>query len=540
MNSDDQNDFEIIPPDSGLPFTKYVQHVHALLLSKTESPDSQMGGEQTLMNYLRSKDVKSLKSFLRKNSWGPSHPIRGFLWVKACEHLHKAKGNVYEEFEKELHVQRHSNDLELPAFVDFDNLTSYHLTENGVNTVGRILSIIHHTNPDIIYCPVLFPLIALFLHYMEPSDVYNCAYELLRAKQPFIMQTKVAVEASKAVLKDLTKKFAKSAYVYLVRKCDSIDVVFDRWIWWIFADLPFPYLVRVLDCYLLEGHKILYRVAIAILILFTKYSTKNVTGSNPHRNVAESIRHFCSDMPFSVKKLMKKCFGIRSLTRKEIRKLQVKHEMLLKSRNFLNHEMVKSMSNQSMGMQLTKSFSGPITLNSDSSIIKTDMLYTIWSWLPARYAVCQPELLYTSEEHGTSLMTLYSLTENHQPTLIFIKTTDDEVFGAFCSTFWGERRRSTKNVSYFGTGETFLFTLAPQKRKYEWVGLTREDVPNTANMFMAGDSSILTVGGGNGEAIQLDANLLHCRTEHCDTFDNDPLCSTEDFTCKVVEVYGFH
>lgn len=43
----------------------------------------------------------------------------------------------------------------------------------------------------------------------------------------------------------------------------------------------------------------------------------------------------------------------------------------------------------------------------------------------------------------------------------------------------------------------------------------------------------------NGEAIQLDENLLHCRTEHCDTFDNPPLCSDQDFTCKVVEVYGF-
>ncbi len=54
-------------------------------------------------------------------------------------------------------------------------------------------------------------------------------------------------------------------------------------------------------------------------------------------------------------------------------------------------------------------------------------LYTIWTWLPPRFAVCQPELLYTSEEHGTSLMTLYTRVESYQPTLIFIKTTNDEV-----------------------------------------------------------------------------------------------------------------
>ncbi|KAJ8310486.1 hypothetical protein KUTeg_012351 [Tegillarca granosa] len=167
-------------------------------------------------------------------------------------------------------------------------------------------------------------------------------------------------------------------------------------------------------------------------------------------------------------------------------------------------------------------------------------LYNIWSWLPPRYAVCQPELLYTSEEHGTSLMTLYTRAENHEPTLIVIKTTTDEVFGAFCSTYWRDRRHKNKNLSYFGTGETFLFTLVPERKKYEWVGLHQSEIPNTANMFLAGDNSVLTIGGGHGEAIQLDANLLHCRTEKCDTFDNNPLCSNQDFTCKVVEVYGFH
>ena len=43
----------------------------------------------------------------------------------------------------------------------------------------------------------------------------------------------------------------------------------------------------------------------------------------------------------------------------------------------------------------------------------------------------------------------------------------------------------------------------------------------------------------HGEAILLDENLLHCRTEHSDTFANEPLCAKKDFCCKVVEVYGF-
>lgn len=53
--------------------------------------------------------------------------------------------------------------------------------------------------------------------------------------------------------------------------------------------------------------------------------------------------------------------------------------------------------------------------------------YVIWSWLPARSAVCQPKLLYTSEEHGVSLRTLYVMTEEYEPTIIVIKTLTDEV-----------------------------------------------------------------------------------------------------------------
>lgn len=499
-----------------------------------------------VMTGLKNNDLAVVKHVLRTNSWLPNHLCRETLWMQICKYLHKAKGDVYTELEGDLLGDRKIKDIQLPSFVDFDNLVSYHLSEDGVQQLHKILAILHHTNPDITYSPLLYPLLGLFLHYMTPSDAYNCIYGLLTSKETFIIQTKVAYEASKRVMRDLTKKFAKSAYVHLVRNCNTkdIDTVFDSWLWWLFSGLPFHYMIRVVDCFLLEGVKVFYRTALSILILFTKYSGKRTSVAprdfNALSSVPQNLLQFCQEMPFKVEKLLKVGFGIRGLTRKEIKKLQLKHEMYLNSRNFLNHEMHRVASHHS----ITRSTSGPLALHSittnNSSVITSDMLYTIWTWLPPRFAVCQPELLYTSEEHGTSLMTLYSRVESYQPTLIFIKTTTDEVFGAFCSNYWRDRRQSSRRLCYFGTGETFIFTLSPKKRKYEWVGLREEEIPNTAHMFLAGDNSVLTIGGGHGEAIQLDANLEHCRSQHCDTFDNEPLCSNQDFTCKVVEVYGFH
>ena len=73
-----------------------------------------------------------------------------------------------------------------------------------------------------------------------------------------------------------------------------------------------------------------------------------------------------------------------------------------------------------------------------------------------------------------------------------------QILGAYCSTEWCERLKvERKNLAYFGTGETFLFTLAPKRVKYEWVGKTlKEETPNSANMFMAGDNTKFTIGGG--------------------------------------------
>lgn len=73
------------------------------------------------------------------------------------------------------------------------------------------------------------------------------------------------------------------------------------------------------------------------------------------------------------------------------------------------------------------------------------------------------------------------------------------MFGAYCSSRWLERNqkdeRGNKNA-YFGTGETFLFSLYPERAKYSWVGMDGESVNHSAELFMAADSTMVTIGGG--------------------------------------------
>jgi hypothetical protein len=60
-------------------------------------------------------------------------------------------------------------------------------------------------------------------------------------------------------------------------------------------------------------------------------------------------------------------------------------------------------------------------------------LRTIWNWLPQRFTVYKPCLVFTTSEHGSSLNTLYNKIDHLEYSIIVIKTIENEVFGAFCS-----------------------------------------------------------------------------------------------------------
>lgn len=102
-------------------------------------------------------------------------------------------------------------------------------------------------------------------------------------------------------------------------------------------------------------------------------------------------------------------------------------------------------------------------------------------------------MLFTTNEHGTSVNTLFNYIDELENSILVIKTFDNEIFGAFCSGEWKERKQ--KSV-YFGTGETFLFTLAPEKKIFKWVGTSKPRTFSNQEMFMRADTNKLAIGGG--------------------------------------------
>ncbi|XP_063358984.1 GTPase-activating protein skywalker [Cydia amplana] len=550
----------------------------------TDSPPGKKAPLKTfeeVQPLLQQSRKRELKLVIRENSWPINSPVRALLWPALCRQHQHGKSMLdgfYWDMVTQVFgtVELPDKPIMLPPFVEATHCLGYHLTRKGRAVADRVVSVLGYACPDITYSPSLYPITAALLHFMPEEECYHCMASLVASKEKmFITQTKLLNEVTWKTVMQIAKKHAKSAAQHLSRLSGAIgpERIYTDWQWWILAALPFPHLVRVLDCFFHEGIKVFYRVALAILILFHKHSTNQSSdwyAEATKNGVDHAIDKFCRNMPASPTKLLRTAFSIRALSSQYISRVFIKTEMTLKSKQVITgSRLVRSRSSdnlptsqsqvniQMMSHTLTiregSHSPGPRALSMGvfpiqalkSQISDQSELFTLWSWLPVRITMYQPVLLYTTEEHGCSLTTFYVRVEHHEPTLLMIKTCNNEVFGAYCSTRWFERNQKDERgnrQAYFGTGETFLFSLYPERAKYPWVGCNndnKETVAHGSELFMAADSRMITIGGGDGQAIWMDENIRFGKTDRCSTFNNPPLCPSGDFEIRVLEVYGF-
>ncbi|XP_074593014.1 GTPase-activating protein skywalker-like [Brevipalpus obovatus] len=479
----------------------------------------------------------------------------------------------------------------LPSFVDPRYCRFFNLSQENQRKLEQILWTLANQHPEITFCPLLYPFAALFLHhYQDVIQTLTSLTYLLGAKSsgigydngPRLMPlTRAEMERQACVLIGLTNKFGYvpkprffSKHRKKLDKDDEMDECFMEWMNWIFIGLPFEHVVRIMDCFLIEGTKFLYRIGLVLLLIF-KSSRPSLSiaslfsllksNANTHRSSSpftlDSMLSLCEKIELGPDELISAASRLRGITRRNINKLYSKSgrrklqiRMSLSAPNTPHHNsdsMPASPRKQEM-MSLNSfriseaSRLPPNTLK--STVIDRYLLDYLWEWIPERTLIQDPEIIFCTDVHGNSLNTFFTKTENIEQTILLIKTVENEVFGAFCSASWSDWSNTAKkgsNKQYFGTGESFLFSLKPKIRFYPWVG-KRENhkdsgrtIPASCQLFMAASPKMITIGAGGGMGIWLDENLTNGKTERCDTFDNEPLCSSREFTCAIIEVIGF-
>ncbi|XP_027857708.1 TBC1 domain family member 24 isoform X1 [Xiphophorus couchianus] len=534
------------------------------------------------------KELKEFKQMARQGYWAKNHKLRAQVYQQLIKSIPcrtvTPDAEVYRDIIGDAAAKKPSSHIPLPEFVDGNPVPRYCLKVDAVASAHRIINCVAGQFPDISHCPSLPALTALLLHFSkDEAQCFEHVSRILACNEPgkrLLDQTFLAYESSCMTFGDLANKYCTAAHKLIVGTAQDVLEVYADWQRWVLGDLPFGHMVRVLDVYLVEGYKVLYRVAIALLKFYRKHKTGGQAGQNQQLDsgkIRSDIQAFIRGIGSTVtpEKLLEKSFSIRLINRKEITLLQLTNEKSLQQKGIT----VKQKSIR-RNVQLALN---PDTFSSE--VVSAKEMHDIWSWIPERFALCQPELLFTTSTHGCSLSRFYSHCEGHEPTLLLIRTTDGDVCGAYLSSDWEDRKRGGNKLSYFGTGECFVFRLKPEMERYEWVvirhpelasairptdpddpaaadspsadqSLQEPDKPpgelspflaarhfnlNSKNtsMFMAGNfDSIIVGGGGESNALFIDAELNHGHTGRCTTFDNPPLCK-ESFQISLLEVWGF-
>jgi len=178
--------------------------------------------------------------------------------------------------------------------------------------------------------------------------------------------------------------------------------------------------------------------------------------------------------------------------------------------------------------EMTKRFMPSIHREKKASlnyILNDAAIQQISSVLPNPINAMDWVLLYNSYEHGQSLSCFMRRVAGAGPTVCIFKDSNRYIFGAYISQSW------CKSSSYFGTGESFVMTIAPQFAVHRW--------SKTNSYFAHASDDNLGIGGGNNFAIWLDVHLRKGSSMSCQTFDSPCLASATEFDCFGVEVYGF-
>lgn len=526
------------------------------------------------------KDLKELKQHARSGYWAKSHAQRAAMYQQLLKALPcrtiTPDAAVYRDIVGNSKSKRNPSTYLLPEFVDGTAVPRYCLKDESVGSAHAVISCVAGQFPDISYCPSLPVMTALLLHWCaDEAQCFESISRMLACNEPgrrLLDQTFLAYQSACMTFGDLMHKYCPTAHKLIVATATDVMEVYSDWQRWVLGDLPFNYAARVLDVFLVEGYKVLYRVALAILKFYRKQcvASGSALTKQDSAGVRGDIQVFVQNISKYVTpdKLMDKAFSIRLFSRKEITLLQLANEKSLQQKGIT----VKQ-KRQNVHLAVNAD-------NFSSEIVSAKDIRDIWSWIPERFALCQPQLLFTTSTHGCSLNRFYSHCEGYEPTLMLIKTTEREVCGAFLSTDWEERKRGGNKLSFFGTGECFVFKMKPEMERYEWVIIKHPELANATqpvtedqagnssplslekpatdpshlspflsarhfnlnsrntSMFMAGNIDSIIIGGGDGNALYIDSELNHGRTERCLTFDNPPLCA-ESFQIALLEVWGF-
>ena len=113
-----------------------------------------------------------------------------------------------------------------------------------------------------------------------------------------------------------------------------------------------------------------------------------------------------------------------------------------------------------------------------------------------------------------------------EPSILVVRDSVGHTFGGFVAQAWFQNAER-----FYGSEESFLFSLTPKKAVYRCTG---ED-----NHVMYSTPELLAMGGKlHYFGLALDAELVKGKSHSCLTFGSPQLASMENFSIAAVQLWG--
>ncbi|KAJ1332801.1 hypothetical protein BSLG_008430 [Batrachochytrium salamandrivorans] len=189
--------------------------------------------------YGRNLTLVRLPTFIKLVRIGLPNTLRGEIW-ELCS------GAVYKR--------------SLPEYSGYQ-------TAEGINQLRRVLYAFSYHEPEIGYCQAMNIVVSVLLIYLTEEQAFWILTVLCAQMLPgYYTVNMVGAVIDNHVFESLVHRFMPVLGDHIKRYDIQLSVACLPWFLSLFINsLPLPYSLRILDCFFMEGAKVLFQVGLAIL-----------------------------------------------------------------------------------------------------------------------------------------------------------------------------------------------------------------------------------------------------------------------------------
>ena len=162
-----------------------------------------------------------------------------------------------------------------------------------IRQLRQVLQVFCLHNSTIGYCQGMNFIVAVALLLLEPEDAFWLLIAITECHlNNYYDIGLIGAQVDQLVLKDLIQQNAPDIYQHFENNEVDITSLTLNWFMAIFIDsVPFETLLRMWDCFLLEGVKVLFRFALAILIINRENILIRTDTISMMKHIKDSTKH---------------------------------------------------------------------------------------------------------------------------------------------------------------------------------------------------------------------------------------------------------